>query len=329
MNIAAKFIDSSVLIVLLICLAQQPNWAQNRGVTIVAKTPDGHQIDLYRASYALVVGVSDYIHGWPDLSNAVNDAREVQAALEQQGFVVTLVENPTSTQLESAIKDFISSRGQGKDDRLLFYFAGHGHTEKKSYGGDIGYIVPADTPLPDADRAGFLKKAISMESFNTYARNIDAKHALFLFDSCFSGSIFALSRALPAAISYKTSQPVRQFITAGGENEQVPDRSIFKQQFVAALAGEGDSNGDGYITGTELGEFLQTKVVNYSRDAQHPQYGKIRDPQLDKGDFVFVCRQAAAQQTASPPAPKNSQLDLSRYESEASRLAAAKAQWDT
>jgi len=90
------------------------------------------------------------------------------------------------------------------------------------------------------------------------------------------------------AISNKTANPVRQFISAGGADEPVPDRSIFKEQLIEGLKGEADLNGDGYITGTELGEFLQEKIVNYSRDGQHPQYGKIRDPKLDKGDFVFV-----------------------------------------
>ena len=33
---------------------------------------------------------------------------------------------------------------------------------------------------------------------------------------------------------------------------------------------------------------LQEKVINYSRKAQHPQFGKINNPKLDKGDFVFV-----------------------------------------
>ena len=36
--------------------------------------------------------------------------------------------------------------------------------------------------------------------------------------------------------------------------------------------------------------YLDTSVVNYSNGAQHPQYGKIRHPKLDKGDFVFVKR---------------------------------------
>jgi formylglycine-generating enzyme required for sulfatase activity len=77
----------------------------------------------------------------------------------------------------------------------------------------------------------------------------------------------------------------------------VPDRSVFREQFIAALEGEGDLNRDGYVTGSELADFLQDRVVNYSRNAQHPQYGKIRNPYLDKGDFVFSLPKAA------PPPP--------------------------
>ncbi|NIQ00426.1 MAG: hypothetical protein GWN10_07240, partial [Nitrospinaceae bacterium] len=69
--------------------------------------------------------------------------------------------------------------------------------------------------------------------------------------------------------------------------------SIFRRQFIAALNGEGDSDDDGYLTGIELGEFLQKKVVNYSQGSQHPQYGKIRNPHLDKGDFVFALNPSA------------------------------------
>jgi len=292
---------------------------QSRSVKVTVKTADGKLLSLYSGSYALVVGVSDYTNGWPDLREVVNDTRDVKAALEQHGFMVAILENPTAAQLENAMKDFIATRGLGAENRLLFYFAGHGYSQKKAYGASMGYIVPGDAPLPDKDQAGFLRKAISMENFNSYAREINAKHVLFIFDSCFSGSIFALARAVPAAITYKTSEPVRQFITAGSADEAVPDKSIFQQQFLAALNGEGDGNSDGYVTGNELGEFLQTKVVNYTRESQHPQYGKIRDPQLDKGDFVFVTP------LTLPPATK---LDLSRYETEANRLAVAKAQWE-
>ena len=34
--------------------------------------------------------------------------------------------------------------------------------------------------------------------------------------------------------------------------------------------------------------YLSDKVVQFTRRAQHPQYGKINNPDLDRGDFIFV-----------------------------------------
>jgi hypothetical protein len=50
---------------------------------------------------------------------------------------------------------------------------------------------------------------------------------LFIFDSCFSGSVFATSRAAPGIIDYKIANPVRQFIASGAADETVPDKSVF------------------------------------------------------------------------------------------------------
>jgi hypothetical protein len=91
------------------------------------------------------------------------------------------------------------------------------------------------------------------------------------------------------AISVKTLEPVRQFITAGSDLQSVPDRSTFRRQFVAALDGEGDIDCDGFVTGTELGEFLFRTVTNYSKRSQTPQHGKINDADLDRGDIIFKC----------------------------------------
>lgn len=78
--------------------------------------------------------------------------------------------------------------------------------------------------------------------------------------------------------------------------------NIFRYQFIAAIQGGADVDKDGYVAGTELGEFLQKHVVHYSAVRQHPQYGKLRDPYLDQGDFVFPVRIAQlAPPTPSPP----------------------------
>lgn len=262
---------------------------QPRGMKkVVIRDKSGNEIGLYESSYALVIGVSDYTSGWPRLPEVKNDVQAVKEVLESHGFRVIVEGNPAHRgDLDRAFDDFINQYGHNPDDRLLFYFAGHGHTIKLAYGGEMGYIVPADAPNPNRDLNGFLADAVDMQMVEVYAKRIQAKHALFLFDSCFSGSIFALSRAVPENISHKTAKPVRQFITSGSAEEQVPDKSIFCQQFVEALDGEADVDKDGYVTGTELGEFLEKTVINYSKGCQHPQYGKIRDPLLDKGDFVL------------------------------------------
>lgn len=262
-------------------------FSQERGFKVVAKTSDGEIINLYKECYALVIGISDYVSGWPDLPNAVGDADKTADLFSSLGFKVTKVTNPTRAELIQALDSFVFGPGQEEDNCLVIFFAGHGHTERMAYGNDMGYIVPQDAPSPNQDKAGFMQKAIDMRTVEAYARRIQAKHALFLFDSCFSGAIFDMVRAIKENIKYKTARPVRQFITAGAADEPVPDRSIFRSQLIEALQGEADRNEDGYITGTELGEFLQEKVVNYSFGSQHPQYGKIRDPNLDKGDFVF------------------------------------------
>jgi len=262
-------------------------FSQERGFKVVATTSEGEIVNLYKECYALVIGVSDYISGWADLPNAAVDAAKTGDLFSSLGFKVTKVTDPTRAELIQALDSFVFGPGQEEDNCLVIFFAGHGHTERMAYGNDMGYIVPKDAPSPNQDKAGFMQKAIDMRTIEAYARRIQAKHALFIFDSCFSGAIFDMVRAINENIRYKTARPVRQFITAGAADESVPDRSIFRSQLTEALKGEADRNEDGYITGTELGEFLQEKVVNYSYGSQHPQYGKIRDPNLDKGDFVF------------------------------------------
>ncbi|MFH0801630.1 MAG: SUMF1/EgtB/PvdO family nonheme iron enzyme [bacterium] len=292
----------------------------SRSVIVRLKGEDGaaKEVKLYSGSYALLIGVSNYTAGWPRLPGVKKDLEDVEKILKKQGFEVFILRDPDSIQLKAKIESFVSEYGYDTENRLLIYFAGHGHTEKLPTGVEMGYIVPADAPRPDRDRKTFFARALDMQLFDGYAKRIQSKHALFVFDSCFSGSIFAMIRAVPTDITYKTQKPVRQFITSGSAEEAVPDKSVFKEQFVAGIGGEADANGDSYVTGAELGNFLETNVVNYSNNCQHPQYGKIRDPNLDKGDFVFELRKEEKVGASPLPLPKNwkpsSELPAKEYE---------------
>jgi len=186
-----------------------------KGIKPVAVTDDeGRRVTLYAGSHALLIGVSDYTAGWPDLES-----------------------------------------------------------------------IPAE--LAQVEK-GFLRKALPMNQLLAWSRQMEATHALFLFDSCFSGTIFK-TRALPATpphISHATAKPVRQFITAGGAGQEVPAKSVFVRCFLRGLEGQADLTKDGYITGSEFGVYLRDRLQHYGT-GQIPQYGKIRDPELDEGDFVF------------------------------------------
>jgi hypothetical protein len=127
---------------------------------------DGKEIKLYDRSYALVIGVSDYSAGWPKLPGVKRDIEEVARALEHQGFQVTKVENPDSIHLDKAFKTFIDTYGLNVENRLLFYFAGHGHTIKQSYGEEMGYIVPVDAPNPMRDEG--IRVCTDAASYNRY-----------------------------------------------------------------------------------------------------------------------------------------------------------------
>jgi hypothetical protein len=282
------------LISTAICFIAAPAFTASRGILVKTLTTAGsaRQIKLYSGYHALVVGCGDYRAGWPQLPHPVADAREVAATLKQLDWEVELLEDPGWDRLDTALNRLITGPGRVKDKAVLFWFSGHGHTLEEADGTKLGYIVPVDAPMPAKDEIGFMRRAIDMRQIETVAKRIRSKHVLMVFDSCFSGALFTMVRAAPSHyIEEKITEPVREFITAGRENEKVPDRSVFKVVFIQGIKdGYADFNRDGYVTGEELGAYLQEKVINYSRKAQHPQFGKINNPRLDKGDFVFVLK---------------------------------------
>ncbi len=276
-------------------------FAATRGIRVIAKT--GQSLYLYENYHALVVGVSNY-EKWPRLPDAVNDAKEVAFRLKELGFEVKLVLDPTSREMKTVLNEMVYDMGIEENRAIIFYYAGHGETETLADRTKMGYILPRDCPILEKDPKGFANHAISMRDIESASMRIKSKHVLMLFDSCFSGSLFALVRAVPDDITEKSALPVRQYITAGREDEEVPDKSVFKRCFLIGLEGDADLTGDGYVAGSELGMYLSDKVVNYTHRRQHPQYGKINNPELDRGDFIFALKapsQPSAQISAAPP----------------------------
>jgi formylglycine-generating enzyme required for sulfatase activity len=261
-----------------------------------ADAPVSETVSLYTRSYALVIGNDAYSGTWPRLSNAVKDAKLVAEALQAKGFEVTLKTNLDYRQLVEAFEKFFLETGEDPDARLLVWYAGHGYSERGE-----GYLVPVDA-LDPQEGGRFLRRVLSLRRMGEYVRGANALHVLAIFDSCFSGTIFNVGRAKPPpAITHATTRPVRQFLTSGDAGQTVSDDGTFRKLFIRAINGEtrADGNGDGYLAATELGLFMANEITNYTGGRQTPRNGKLNDPDLDQGDFIFKVGPQAPQ---SPPA---------------------------
>jgi Caspase domain len=259
-------------------------------------------IFAYSGSYALLIGEAKYsptINGipstigkaWPDLSGVKSDIDRVDKILrEQHGFETTIVWNATYNELQDAFRKFFSIHGRKDKARLLVYYAGHGHTTQ-NHGVTIGWIVPSDAPDPALYPEEFALTALSMRRIEEYSEFVKAKHILWVFDSCFSGSIFAMNMRGQSAASLEMellTRPVRRVITSGSEGETVPDKSIFADLFLNALGGsETIGQNKSILTANDLGEWLHREVYKYRRGEQTPQNGTVVIRGLDRGEVLF------------------------------------------
>ena len=242
---------------------------------------------FYGKSFAIVVGINEY-EKWSALEFGIADAEAVKARLEREGFddiTVILGREATQRRILTALYDYLPKNVQ-RDDRVVFYFAGHGQTHELPGGGKEGYIIPVDAGVDD-----FTSTAISMEQIRGLSSRIAAKHIIYIMDSCYSGLGFSrgmitVSPELEGYLRKMASMRAVQIVTAGGKGEQVQEKGghgLFTAYFLEALDGEGDLNRDNVVTGTELGAFLRPAVSNASNQAQTPLYGRLEG----EGEFLF------------------------------------------
>jgi uncharacterized caspase-like protein/peptidoglycan/xylan/chitin deacetylase (PgdA/CDA1 family) len=242
----------------------------------------------YANSWAILVGVDNYPK-WPRLQYAVHDAEGVGQLLVQKfGFaperVITLKnEQATRTGILAAFHDKLAHGGLQPNDRIFVFFAGHGATRKLSSGRDLGYIIPYD-----ADPDQLATDAIPMTEIQNIAESLQAKHAFFVMDACYSGLGLTRGGANASFLRDNARRLGRQMLTAGGADQLVSDggpngHSVFTWTLMQGLGGKADLNGDGLITATELAAYVAPAVSSVSR--QTPAFGSL--PGSEGGDFVF------------------------------------------
>lgn len=241
----------------------------------------------YDNSHALVIGINKYQRASP-LGCAVSDAEAVADTLRRRfsfpaGNVrVLLNEDATRTAIHKSFLD-LSGNATSVDDRLLVFFAGHGHTVRARRG-DVGYLVPYDGNSDD------LSSLLRWDTLTRDADLIQAKHLLFIMDACYGG--LAITRAMkPGSLRFlkdMLQRTARQVLTAGKANEVVADRggpradhSVFTGHLLDALDGAATSSG--VVTANGVMAYVCQQVGADENSSQTPHYGYLQGD----GDFIF------------------------------------------
>ena len=253
------------------------------------------EINFYADSWALLIGINEYQFEKP-LNYAVADAEEMQRLLvEKLGFPeknieILLDDNATLNGIKKSMQKLAENTSE--NDRVLIYFAGHGMTQPLPSGGEEGYLIPINGKSSD-----LFSTSIPMSEMNRLSNMTPAKDMLFLMDACYSGLMGVGSRGLdldvntPNYLKKISAGGSRTVITAGKKGEIAQERaewghSPFVKNIKSGLEkGMADTNGDGYITDRELGNYLTYQVT---ADTDNKQTPVISHFTTDQGQFVFI-----------------------------------------
>ena len=178
----------------------------------------------YNNSYALIIGINSY-HNVGPLLHAVNDARAIADTLVEKfkfpAHNVSVLLDAEATR-DNILREFLHWADPSTvepDDRILVFFAGHGHTVPGRRG-EIGFLVPVDGKPND------LSTLVRWDELTRNADLIPAKHMLFLMDACYGGLAVTRKTIPPGSMRFlkdMLQRFSRQVLTAGKADEVVAD----------------------------------------------------------------------------------------------------------
>ena len=249
-----------------------------------------------------VIGIDAY-ERWRKLGNAVSDAEGIRGLFKDRLGFKELAEplfNAQATQLaiNALLLDVLGPQ-LDKDDSLVVFFAGHGHTETTQVGAKAvktGYLIPVDGRLPAERRfSGY----IELDTLLKNLARLPARHVLLILDACYSG--FALGSTVEVLRSQErytddlSRRVSRRVITSAMDdqpaldNGPIPGHSLFTGTLIKAIDdGQADGEKKGFVTSSELALYLQQTVGSSSGSRQTPDFGSF---QLDdRGELVISLR---------------------------------------
>jgi hypothetical protein len=278
----------------------------------------------FRKSIAVVIGINQYTSGIAALRTAVNDATRLGDVLRTlHGYEVIALQDSAATRARiSTLLETDLPAMVGDDDRVLFYFAGHGVARDGDDGPD-GFLLPVDAVRGDASTY------LRMPAVHDALLSLKCRHMMVILDACFAGAFrWSGTRDVEDVVEVIhqekydrfVKEPAWQVITSAAQDQKALDQlmtdalgtrdgdaphSPFALALFDALGGAADliprAGGDGLVTATELYLYLEEtlqKAVQAAGKTQTPRLWPLK--KHDKGEFVFFVPGA---ELTLPPAP--------------------------
>ena len=143
------------------------------------------------AKKALLIGIEEYPH-FSKLHGPVQDVNNMEQFITsfwgyKESDVRKLI-NSDATR-NGILRELTQWLVESNDEEVLFYYSGHGWYQKDTNGdeqdGNDETIAPYDTRLSE----GILYNMISDDEIAAVAKRLQGRKAVFIFDSCHSGTI--------------------------------------------------------------------------------------------------------------------------------------------
>ena len=208
----------------------------------------------YARTFVLITGVSNYGDERINLYQATKDAKAFKEVMETQTKDITLLTSKYANRDNVLEKLRAICNRATKDDRVIFYFSGHGMP---------GGICAFDNTILYTEITSIFEKS-------------EASMKVCFIDACYSGSIHQATNeysSLQHAI--KGSKDQVFFVGCKAEEYSIESSWVgagyFTQALIKGLRGKSDADGDRKITIIELFKYVWTDVVKRSRSEQHPQ----------------------------------------------------------
>ncbi len=244
---------------------------------------------------ALVIGNADY-QFVPSLSNPVNDAKDVAAALRSLNYEVIVLTNASYKAMLDAVQQF-AERLARLGSVGLFYFSGHGLQS-----GGSNYLVPVDAKIKtEADI-----KPLSLDANHVLAKMNEAHSEVnvMILDACrdnpFDKSVIKSMFGKGLAQIVAPSGSFISFATApmqpawGGKEDE--RNSIYTKHLLAAMKNQADVSVSDVLVGVRNQVMLETKDA----DVQQVPW----DSSSLRHQFCFgECRSVDKQEVKPSPEP--------------------------